>query len=934
MQKMKKTLSVLIALIMVLGALPLTAFASEYGPLPKNGDEIMSAVALFYYPDDGSNEPVVEYIFDGEKACAVENTAYDLNTNTLTVNGLQTNRFLKILNMGEDFTVEVVGENKVGAMTVNGTDVPGHDAYITFTGEGTLTVNEEKEADYAVYMENEPAGGTARFTAGEDVTLNLYGRRGAARANHVNSSDVFELENNETYRSFAENSVEIRETFEGFVFTDCDERYLGKICNPKNGESGVFVYNEVVENETTVGYRVSKYYSVYANSRLYYVTEPGAEETFYSVDEFNAAFEPEKALSNGGHQKLSNRCGPWFHDVNVPVYTSPYSEELVVINDEIYTISEIEGLTDEYYFSVKTGDLQISDLTPTGDTVNGFRIENDSTGPKEIGDLCNVANTPENTYYVACFLPEGDWQVMKFVYDSGYDFYFQDYSFGNNGELVFSEEEFASSGYSSFVYDQIEADVVLMADYTYEGFGLTIYNDGEGNSYGVDSFLLEQEGIMNVYDAVPIDDLTDFMGNPLYAFFPNEEVDKDSLEKIDGRIVLDNAFDVTLIEIYANAVDNFGKVYKDGDVIEIKAGEKIFIWFETDFEFNPACGVTPFVGFSENDEHIWTLTPAGFKITAGTGNELGYEGIESFGIEIDTKGMAVTTEAPLKFWLYEFDGKFPGQDGFDWNSLVQVYEGTVTVAVAPNEGWNHFSDGHWEYIKEGVSLTGWQKIGKKWYYFDKSGVMQTGFVKVGKSNYYFDESGAMKTGWFKLTWEDGYYNWYYASSSGALLEGWQQIKDSWYYFVPGECWMVFGGIVEIDGKTYCFDGDGKRVSGWQKDGGKWYYFNSSGVMVKGWQKISKKWYYFDKTGAMLTGWQKISKKWYYFDKSGVMLTGWQKISKKWYYFDSSGVMTTGWLKSGGKWYYFGSDGAMLANCSKKIGKKTYKFDKNGVCLNP
>jgi len=45
-------------------------------------------------------------------------------------------------------------------------------------------------------------------------------------------------------------------------------------------------------------------------------------------------------------------------------------------------------------------------------------------------------------------------------------------------------------------------------------------------------------------------------------------------------------------------------------------------------------------------------------------------------------------------------------------------------------------------------------------------------------------------------------------------------------------------------------------------------------------------------------------------------------------------MTTGWLKLGGKWYYFNSSGAMLANCSQKIGKKTYKFDKSGVCLNP
>ena len=51
--------------------------------------------------------------------------------------------------------------------------------------------------------------------------------------------------------------------------------------------------------------------------------------------------------------------------------------------------------------------------------------------------------------------------------------------------------------------------------------------------------------------------------------------------------------------------------------------------------------------------------------------------------------------------------------------------------------------------------------------------------------------------------------------------------------------------------------------------------------------------------------------------------------------NSSGDMRTGWLKSGGKWYYLDpSSGTMLANTSRKIGGKTYKFDKNGVCTNP
>jgi len=156
---------------------------------------------------------------------------------------------------------------------------------------------------------------------------------------------------------------------------------------------------------------------------------------------------------------------------------------------------------------------------------------------------------------------------------------------------------------------------------------------------------------------------------------------------------------------------------------------------------------------------------------------------------------------------------------------------------------------------------------------------------------------------------------YELPDNGCYTKGWNKASDGkwlYYYTDEGDCY------------TNC----------WQNIGGKWYHFDQSGAMQTGWLKLSGKWYYLDKSGAMVTGWKKISNKWYYFNKSGVMVTGWQKIGGKWYFFESSGAMKTGWLKSGGKWYYLDASGSMLANCSKKIGKKTYKFNKSGVCLNP
>ncbi len=245
-------------------------------------------------------------------------------------------------------------------------------------------------------------------------------------------------------------------------------------------------------------------------------------------------------------------------------------------------------------------------------------------------------------------------------------------------------------------------------------------------------------------------------------------------------------------------------------------------------------------------------------------------------------------------------------------------------------GWKQV-DGNWYYLNtDGAAAIGWKQIKNIWYWFDAEGVMATGFKEINGATYYFEGSGAMKTGWFKLTFEDGYYNWYYANSSGALLSGWQKVNNVWYYFVPGEFWMVFGGTAEIGGTTYCFDDNGKMVTGWKQIDGTWYYFQSSGAMVKGWQKISNVWYYFDAEGAMLTGWQEIKKIKYYFQSSGAMSTGWQKIGNAWYYFNASGHMQTGWQTIDGALYLFNEEGVMQTGGWRQIEGAWYYIYSSGA----
>lgn len=94
----------------------------------------------------------------------------------------------------------------------------------------------------------------------------------------------------------------------------------------------------------------------------------------------------------------------------------------------------------------------------------------------------------------------------------------------------------------------------------------------------------------------------------------------------------------------------------------------------------------------------------------------------------------------------------------------------------------------------------------------------------------------------------------------------------------------------------------------------------------------EKTYYFDADGKKTTGWAEINSNKYYFNKKGVMKTGWleKKKDKKTekYYFDDTGVMHVGWLVLDDSKYYFGTDGKMLTG-DQKIGSRQCVFADDG-----
>lgn len=164
-------------------------------------------------------------------------------------------------------------------------------------------------------------------------------------------------------------------------------------------------------------------------------------------------------------------------------------------------------------------------------------------------------------------------------------------------------------------------------------------------------------------------------------------------------------------------------------------------------------------------------------------------------------------------------------------------------------------------------------------------------------------------------------------------------------------------LLNIKGKTYCFNKKGIRISGWKTIEGNKYYFGTSkqgymykgtflkqkngttlylrqdGKMAKGWCTYKNKRYYFDKeTGALQYGWLKLKNKEYYLGTTGyVHKNTFITHEKKIYYLLSDGQKAIGWKTIGGKKYYFNKKGQAYTG-TRKIDGLTHYFDKTGKLL--
>ena len=235
------------------------------------------------------------------------------------------------------------------------------------------------------------------------------------------------------------------------------------------------------------------------------------------------------------------------------------------------------------------------------------------------------------------------------------------------------------------------------------------------------------------------------------------------------------------------------------------------------------------------------------------------------------------------------------------------------------------------------AATGWQEEDGTWVYYNRAGEkVANSWEYSGDNRFYLDDAGNMATDSL-IEDNDDYY---YVDANGAMVRNrWVAIDNEsagednqpdvwWYYFqANGKAYKnshASGTIFKrvINGKTYCFDEDGKMQYGWvKKDDGVTDYDDNA------YQEAE---YYFgdENDGAMSIGWREIA-------LSDVADAEdeqpgdsyWDSDQVRWFYFKASGHKQTSSTNKtiNGRKYGFDQYGRMIADWhNNSLGAATYQ----------
>ncbi|MDL2214310.1 SpoIID/LytB domain-containing protein [Clostridia bacterium OttesenSCG-928-O13] len=240
------------------------------------------------------------------------------------------------------------------------------------------------------------------------------------------------------------------------------------------------------------------------------------------------------------------------------------------------------------------------------------------------------------------------------------------------------------------------------------------------------------------------------------------------------------------------------------------------------------------------------------------------------------------------------------------------------------------------------AVTGWHTVSEEPQVVQtvRSVRMMANSVPQSKEKtYYFCDDFFALTGLQNIPDEKGVVGWFGFDELGVQLYGWQEISGSRYYFDPESgkahtekwtthpddydavCRLGANGamctdLTTVEGELYCFDSDGKRLSGWVSVGEAQYCFNGTDnrAIKNDWQNNEAgERFYLGSEGAALVGVQELGGDTYFFSPAGVMQVGRQDTDKGLYFFTDEGKAEKKvWKTDESGIYYLGDKGAAVS----------------------
>ena len=211
--------------------------------------------------DGDSSNPQGEYktIYSASSKdiSTVEGISYDRASNTLTIENYNNTKNRIATNMmGDDFKINIKGENHIGELTSYG---DGWGGSITLTGNGTLYINENKSYETAIYMNAENTKSV--LTVGPECNVYVYSGRNALVSLSNTTSDIIKAEGKLSSQLQTEVTHPVKKTmiFAGY-FGDI-EPWEGNVYT-KEGDSAKYDCLRSTKSDGTVTfcyYELKKY---------------------------------------------------------------------------------------------------------------------------------------------------------------------------------------------------------------------------------------------------------------------------------------------------------------------------------------------------------------------------------------------------------------------------------------------------------------------------------------------------------------------------------------------------------------------------------------------------------------------------------------------------------------------------------------------------